>query len=117
MIWNDLDLRPFSLAMFGKRFSLVQGEKELRISYDFLAEENQNWCEKILKNCQSCFTMVSQKKNLNKNVLNALLKQKNEVKFPITVFGYTHRFRQESNIAQFCLGVIGCLRIIQLMVS
>ena len=45
----------------------------MRISYNFLAEENQNWCEKILKNCQSCFSMVSQKRNLNKNVLNALL--------------------------------------------
>ena len=35
------DRRPFSLVMFRKRFSLVLGEKELRISYDFLAEENQ----------------------------------------------------------------------------
>ena len=39
-----------------------------------MAEENQNWCEKILKNCQSCFIMVLQKKFLNKNVLNPILK-------------------------------------------
>ena len=39
----------------------IEGEEELRLSYDFLAEENQNWCEKILKNCVSCLTMISQK--------------------------------------------------------
>ena len=36
--------------------------KKLRISYDFLAEKNQNWREKIQKNCTSCFTMVSKEK-------------------------------------------------------
>ena len=81
--------------MFRKRFSLVQREKEVRISYDFSAEKNKHWCEKILKNCQSCFTTDSQKKNLNKNVLNALLSLKIKLLAKIIITCYVELIRDE----------------------
>ena len=41
------DALSLGLVMFGKRFSFVKVEKELRLSYGFLAEENQNWWKKF----------------------------------------------------------------------
>ena len=61
----------FQFGNFRKAFLLSLRGKIIANILQFLAEENQNWCEKIQKNFQSCFTIVLQKKFLNKNVLNA----------------------------------------------
>ena len=54
--------RPTSAQFCNARKAFLLRPRGKRIAniFDFLAEENQNWSEKILKNCQSCFTMVSQ---------------------------------------------------------
>ena len=56
--------KAFLLSLRGKRIANI-----LR----FLGRRESKLVRKILKNCQSCFTKVSQKKILNKNILNALL--------------------------------------------
>ena len=47
----------------------------------------------VRKNCQSCFSMVSQKSFLNKNVLNALLNRKKSWKQFISISGRLKRCR------------------------
>ena len=49
VIWNSFDALPFWFSIVRKAFLSCLRGKELRLSYDLLAEENQNWCKNFYK--------------------------------------------------------------------